>query len=326
MKKTLKVLLIFSIIILTCGIMYLSYLSVVDMNENNNETDVKGKDISKEEYIYKEDLLELGYTVNDIKIIETKISTTNVKKYLLNNKYDNLTKFVYSPYFNIENISRYENYFTKNNFSSDDTVLYVEIGLDKEFYTDITVIENYNDEDALVNKYNKLPSNITYDDLVTVEKPYSDNGKRKLRKVAYEHFVEMANAAKKDNIKLYVVSGYRTEKQQNSLFNNNVKRNGIEHALIYSAKVNHSEHQLGLAIDINSVNVKFEKTKEYTWLKENSYKYGFIERYPKNKEFITGYGYEPWHYRYLGIDIATTMYEKNITYEEYLVKYKSNSY
>ena len=141
MKKTLKVLLIFSIIILTCGIMYLSYLSVVDMNENNNETDVKGKDISKEEYIYKEDLLELGYTVNDIKIIETKISTTNVKKYLLNNKYDNLTKFVYSPYFNIENISRYENYFTKNNFSSDDTVLYVEIGLDKEFYTDITVIE-----------------------------------------------------------------------------------------------------------------------------------------------------------------------------------------
>ena len=321
-----KALLILTIIALSCGVVYLSYLSVIDMNEISHETDVKGKDISKEEYIYKEELLELGYNVNDIKIIETKISNVNVKKYLLNEKYDNLTKFVYSPYFNIENISRYENYFSKNNYSIDDTVLYVEIGLDKEFYTNVNEISNYNDTDALVNKYNKLPSGIKYDDLVVIDKQYSDNGKRKLRKVAYDHFVEMANAAKKDNIKLYVVSGYRTEKQQNSLFNNNVKRNGIKHALMYSAKPNYSEHQLGLAADINNVNVKFEKTKEYTWLKENSYKYGFIERYPKNKEFITGYGYEPWHYRYLGVDIATKIFEENITYEEYLIKYARNSY
>lgn len=321
-----KALLKLSIIVLSCGVVYLSYLSVVDMNKTNNETDVKGKDISKEEYIYKEELLELGYSVNDIKIIETKISNVNVKKYLFNEKYDNLTKFIYSPYFNIENISRYENYFSKNNYSTDDTVLYVEIGLDKEFYTNVNEINNYNDVDALVNKYNKLPIGIKYDDLVVVKKPYSDNGKRKLRQVAYDHFIEMAKAAKNDNIKLYVVSGYRTEKQQNGLFNNNVKRNGIEHALMYSAKSNYSEHQLGLAIDINNVNVKFEKTKEYTWLKENSYKYGFIERYPKNKEFITGYGYEPWHYRYLGVDIATKLYEENITYEEYLVKYARNSY
>ena len=316
-----KVLLIISMILLTCGIVYLSYLSVVDMNQMNNESDIKGKDISKEEYIYKEELLNLGYTINDIKIIETKISTTNVKYYLLNKKYDNLTKFVYSPYFKIENIERYENYLINNNYSIDNVVLYVEIGLDKEFYSDVKEIENYYDETALVNKYNKLPKQINYEDLVTLEKPYSDNGKRKLRKVAYDHMVEMINDAKRDNIKLYVVSGYRTEKKQNSLFNNNVKKNGLKHALAYSAKPNYSEHELGLAADLNSVNVKFENTKEYTWLKENSYKYGFIERYPKNKEFITGYAYEPWHYRYLGVDIATKIFENNITYEEYLVKY-----
>ena len=321
-----KLFLVLTIIILTCAVVYLSYLSVVDMNQESMESDISGKDISKEEYIYKEELLELGYTINDIKIIETKLSTVNVKNYLLNKKYDNLTKFIYSPYFKIENIERYEDYFTKNSYSSDNAVLYVEIGLDKEFYSEVKEIENYYDETALVNKYNKLPKQIDYEDLVVVEKPYSDNGKRKLRQVAYDHMKEMIDAAKLDNIKLFVVSGYRTEKQQKSLFNNNVKKNGLEHALLYSAKQNYSEHQLGLAADLNRVNVKFENTKEYTWLKENSYKYGFIERYPKNKEFITGYGYEPWHYRYLGVDIATKIFEQNITYEEYLVKYANKTY
>ena len=316
-----KALLIITTIIFTCLGVYLCYLSVVDMNELDKESDLTGKDISKEEYIYKEELLELGYTVNDIKIIETKISTTNVKNYLLEKKYNNLTQFVYSPYFNIENIERYENYFMNNTYSTDNVVLYVEIGLDKEFYSDVKEIDNYYDETALVNKYNKLPHQIDYEDLVTVEKPYSNDGKRRLRQVAYNHIVEMIDAAKKDNINLFVVSGYRTEKQQSGLFNNSVKKNGLEHALLYSAKKTHSEHELGLAADLNSTNLKFENTKEFTWLSENAYKYGFILRYPKNKEFITGYAYEPWHYRYLGVDIATKIFEQNITYEEYLIKY-----
>ena len=115
-------------------------------------------------------------------------------------------------------------------------------------------------------------------------------------------------------------------KQQNYLFNNSVKKNGIDHALVYSAKKGHSEHQLGLAVDLNTTQNSFEKTKQYKWLKQNSYKYGFIERYPKGKEFITGYAFEPWHYRYLGVDIATKIFEENITYEEYLVKYDNESF
>jgi len=146
--------------------------------------------------------------------------------------------------------------------------------------------------------------------------------KKQLRKVAYDAMVKMINAAKEDNINLYVISGFRTYEKQKSLFDNSESKNGLEHALLYSAKPGHSEHQLGLAADLITTQESFDKTKEYAWLKENAYKYGFIERYPKDKEFITGYGYEPWHYRYLGIEIATKIYTENITYEEYVVKYE----
>lgn len=144
---------------------------------------------------------------------------------------------------------------------------------------------------------------------------------KKVRKVIYNDLKKMFDDAKKDNINLNVISGFRTYEKQDTLFNNSIKKNGIDHALIYSAKPGYSEHQLGLAIDINSVEENFKNTNEYKWLKNNSYKYGFIERYPENKEYITGFGYEPWHYRYLGVDITTRIFTENITYEEYVVKF-----
>lgn len=321
MKKSLFPLLVLGLFIF----LLLSYLSIIDFSKANNET--LKIEPQKNEYIYKEELLGLGYNINEISIIENKINTKNVKNYLLEKKYDNLIKFLSSPYFKIENIERYENYYKNNpNYSLDEITLYVQIGLDKEFYTDIKEINDYYETTALINKYNKLPQEINYDDLVQINKPYSNDGTKKLRNVAFEPLKEMIDAAKKDGIKLFVVSGYRTMKQQDYLFNNSVKKNGIDHALVYSAKKGHSEHQLGLAVDLNTTQNGFEKTKQYKWLKQNSYKYGFIERYPKGKEFITGYAFEPWHYRYLGVDIATKLFEENITYEEYLVKYNDESF
>lgn len=321
MKKSLFPLLVLGLFIF----LLLSYLSIIDLSKSNNEA--LKIEPQKNEYIYKEELLNLGYNINEITTIENKINIQNVKNYLLNKKYDNLIKLLSSPYFKIENIERYENYYKNNpNYSLDEITLYVQIGLDKEYYTDIKEINDYYETTALVNKYNKLPQEINYDDLVQINKPYSNDGTKKLRSVAFEPLKEMIDEAKKDGIKLFVVSGYRTMKQQNYLFNNSVKKNGIDHALVYSAKKGHSEHQLGLAVDLNTTQNSFEKTKQYKWLKQNSYKYGFIERYPKGKEFITGYAFEPWHYRYLGVDIATKIFEENITYEEYLVKYDNESF
>ena len=315
------------ILVIFLGIFcYVTYEYVKDIiHKDDNPLINDGKDITKEEYVYKEDLLLLGYSISDIDTIKSKISKSDVSRYLLTKKYDNLLKFISSPYFKIENISRYEAYYAKNkNYSTDDIVIYVEIGLDKEFYTDVTEITNYYDLDAIVNKYYKLPENYKPDDLVSIESKYKGSSYNyQLRKDAAEALYKMADAALEDGIKLTVVSAYRTESTQTTLFNNSVKSDGMQHALLYSAKPGHSEHQLGLAVDlvIASSKAHFENTKEYAWLKENSYKYGFIERYPKGKEFITGYGFEPWHYRYFGIELATDLYLENVTYEEYLVKH-----
>ena len=202
----------------------------------------------------------------------------------------------------------------------DNTVLNVNMNLDYDFYTNVNTLHNYLDITTLVNKYNKLPDNYEIDDLVVLDNEYSNKGE-KVRKVIYNDLKKMFDDAKKDNINLNVISGFRTYEKQDTLFNNSIKKNGIDHALIYSAKPGYSEHQLGLAIDINSVEENFKNTNEYKWLKNNSYKYGFIERYPENKEYITGFGYEPWHYRYLGVDITTRIFTENITYEEYVVKF-----
>ena len=196
--------------------------------------------------------------------------------------------------------------------------------MDIEFYTNITEIANYDDIDAIVNKYYKLPDNFEAKDLVSIDSKYKKSTYNyKLRKEAAGALYKMIDAAAEDGIKLWVVSAYRTEKTQTNLFNNSKNSDGLEHALLFSAKPGHSEHQLGLAVDLNNASSKahFENTKEYEWLINNSYKYGFIERYKKGKEFITGYGFEPWHYRYLGVDLAKDVYLDGGTYEEYLVKH-----
>ena len=309
-------------LIISGFILWGAFLCVRDINNPDNDKDTSGgKEINKEEYVYKEELLALGYDIKDIETISTKISNVDVKKYLLTEKYEDITKFIASPYYKVEKTSRYQKYYDKHKeYDTDNVVIYVEIGLDIEFYTEMDEITNYDEVDALVNKYHKLPSNYEAKDLVTLSKTYSSRG-HKIKKAASEPLMKMIDAARADGLNLLVISGYRTERTQRGLFNNSVKRHGMDHALIYSAKPGYSEHQLGLAVDLNSTEESFDQTKEYKWLKANSYKYGFIERYPKGKEFITGYGYEPWHYRYLGVDLATKVYTENVTYEEYLVKH-----
>lgn len=131
-------------------------------------------------------------------------------------------------------------------------------------------------------------------------------------------FKEMTNAAVKDNISLWICSGYRSYSYQNTLYTNYVARDGKAAADTYSARPGHSEHQTGLAADINYADSRFVGTAEAKWLAQNCWKYGFIIRYPKGKDNITGYQYEPWHIRYLGKETAKLVYESGLTLEEYL--------
>ncbi|MBR6918210.1 MAG: M15 family metallopeptidase [Clostridia bacterium] len=135
---------------------------------------------------------------------------------------------------------------------------------------------------------------------------------------AYAALMEMFAGAYAEGITLWVASGYRSYDTQAWLYNNYVAMDGKAAADTYSARPGHSEHQTGLAFDLNYVADYFASTPEGIWLAANCWKYGFIIRYPAGKESITGYKYEPWHVRYLGKDVAKKVYESGLCLEEYL--------
>ena len=163
----------------------------------------------------------------------------------------------------------------------------------------ITYIDGY----LIVNKTYTLPSSYV-------------NG---LTNATTEAFNKMQAAAKVDGLNIYISSGFRSYSYQKTLYNNYVNRDGVVAADTYSARAGHSEHQTGLAFDVNTINDSFANTEEGKWLNDNCYKYGFILRYPNGKSDETGYQYEPWHFRYVGVELAEKLYNNGnwITVEDY---------
>lgn len=154
----------------------------------------------------------------------------------------------------------------------------------------------------------------------------SDYDPGKILPDAQSAFNSMQADAKKAGLSLWICSGFRSYTYQNTLYNNYVARDGKAKADTYSARPGHSEHQTGLAMDINNASDSFNNTKEAKWIAENCYKYGFILRYPQGKQDITGYKYESWHVRYLGKELAKEVHDSGLTLEEFLCidsKYKS---
>lgn len=171
----------------------------------------------------------------------------------------------------------------------------------------------YVDDIVIVNKTYSLPSNFTPNNLVSI------NGYIKVVDYVNEAFVSLKSDAAALGLNIYASSGYRSYNDQNYIYNNYVRMDGVEKADTYSARAGYSEHQTGLAIDLNTVNMSFDNTNESNWLKDNCYRYGFIIRYPKNKDNITGYMYEPWHIRYVGKELSKVLYNDGnwLTLEEY---------
>lgn len=237
-----------------------------------------------------------------------------------------LKEIDYNPYemfsfYKENNLNRYKNYFKNNNYNIKDTILRVNIGLDNGFYTN-TKEQTIFDKLMIINKYNYVTNSFLVNNLVKVNE-FTINDMY-LEKEAMEAFVKMARDAYIEGYNIRCVSSYRTIEYQENLYNKYVKKDGISLADTYSARPGFSEHHTGLAIDIDNTKISyndFENTKEFIWMNENAHKYGYILRYQKGKEDITGYMYEPWHYRYVGINIATYIKENNITYEEYYYEF-----
>lgn len=291
---------------------YQSYINELIINENFEEIKLKN-------YINFKKLYDLE--IDDV-------------LYIVNKEYDNLkeynektVKLMKQEYYIHNNFDRYQAYKPTVDFKEEvDELNYiitcVNSNLDYEFYTntkDTNIEENYL---MLVNKYNKLSDTYVNSNLVNIEAKHGRNAK--LESKTYEQYIKMYDAAKKQGLNLYIKSPYRSYSVQNNLYNNYVAKDGKKNADTYSARPGYSEHQTGLAFDLTSYSTNFdtfENSQEFKWVKDNAHKYGFILRYPKGMEYITGYIYEPWHYRYVGEEVAKIIYEKGITFEEYHAYY-----
>lgn len=202
---------------------------------------------------------------------------------------------------------------------------------------------------VLVNKTNEVDATYIPDDLVDIDREYTTGGKSiQLESTALDALIRMLDDMKKDGItNVTVTSAYRTYDYQKKLFDGYMATEAKDHpswsedrvreeVLTYSAAPGTSEHQTGLCVDLftdemeglynfgdetkNPYDKGFAETEAFEWLSENAYKYGFILRFPENKTGVTGYSYESWHYRYVGVEHATEIHSQGITLEEYLDK------
>lgn len=188
-------------------------------------------------------------------------------------------------------------------------------------------VTDVNDYAFIVNREHPLPDNYVPDDLTFLkhaQNTKSSEDKYKLRKVAAEAFDAMCDEAyAKKKLSIVGVSGYRSYDRQYQLYAGYLIRDGVSETNYYSAQPGTSEHQTGLALDISCQSCAFDlvnsfaKSAEGKWVAENAWRYGFIIRYSEDDVNITGYAYEPWHIRYVGIPLAYYLYQSGLTLEEY---------
>ncbi|MBD9098009.1 D-alanyl-D-alanine carboxypeptidase family protein [bacterium] len=228
------------------------------------------------------------------------------------------------PYYKGNNIKRYNDYYKLNsNLSVSDIVTRVNLNLDLPHYTYTKEAKHLNTFYILVNKYNYLREDYVPINLVKMGNPYSKEGIY-LVKEAKNNFYKLVDKAKEDGFTIRAISAYRGYTYQKRLYDKYVEVDGVNKADTYSARPGFSDHQTGLVVDVdNTINSfeNFTNTKEYQWMLDNSYKYGFILRYPKGKESITTYQFESWHYRYVGIELAKKIKASNLTFDEYFTRY-----
>lgn len=200
------------------------------------------------------------------------------------------------------------------------------------FYQNVITVSNPDSMLVLVNKNYALsedyePSDLVLPNVLSTDYNQNQNQNIYLRKEAAIHLEQLFYAAQNEaGLTLLARSGYRSYQTQISLYDRYVSQNGTEKADTFSARAGHSEHQTGLAMDVTADSVNrqlvtdFGLTPEGIWLKENAHRFGYIIRYLEGREDETGYQYEPWHIRYVGVEAATEIYENNWILEQYLNK------
>lgn len=323
-KKEIVLLVVLLIILILMIFGFVIYKKMPQKTENVNKTkeqilEEQGVNVRATSSFVDDanTFIEKGYSASTINDIYDNLSERNIS-ILLTMPYTDLTEFISIPNLSLDKLERYKAYMARENISASEAVTRVNLNLDEEFYKTINEIEDPSSILVLVNKSHALKSDYVPSDLVSI--PSFPN--LLLRQAAIDDFENLLAAAQLDNVYLIPYSTYRSYDYQKGLYEKYLKEDSQEVVDTYSARPGHSEHQTGLAIDIRSSSHWYSLTdNDYDWMLNNSYKYGFIVRYPKDNSKITGYKEEPWHIRYLGIDVATKVHEAGITYDEYVDLY-----
>ena len=265
-------------------------------------------------------LIKKGYSNSDINIILSHGTDESVTEFTKRDKVNYLEEFFSLDYAKLENYDRYEAYSDETGENEIDTVIEVNLNLDKEDYTDSVLVDEFS-TDMVINKHRHLSEDFKPNDLVEASLEYASENGIFLSRLAYNAFKSMSDAASKEGYGIVINSAYRSFQDQQDITDLYFKYYGQEYVDKYIAKPGYSEHQTGLAIDVGSKSVSiFANSKENTWMLDNAYKYGFIQRYTKRDENLTGFRYEAWHYRYVGKEIAKYCHDhNNMSLEEYFV-------
>lgn len=294
-------------------------------NDNQSNNNLENSKTDKK-------LSSLNYSEDDIKFIKKELNTHNIN-YLIENKIDSnkAMPIIKETYYIDDYLKKYINYYDNNSsLNTKEIVTRINTHLDEEFYTNTEKTDDTLGKFVILNKHYYSDANYKGQDLINVSAEYNLYGTQfQLSKECYEAFLDMYNDAKNAGYGFKINSAYRSYERQVSIYQGWVNQDGQKLADTYSARAGFSEHQTGYAFDVRDfpfTTDDYSKTESFTWVSTNAHKYGFIIRFPKDKEYITGYQYEPWHYRYVGLEAAKYIYENNITFEEYyeyFIKYKN---
>ncbi len=280
---------------------------------------------SKKEYeqTYNFKLSELQYNEKDIELLIKNLKEKDLDYILENEKSDIYVNLINSKYFIYDNFYTYLEYYNSNKDKTiNEIVEKVNTHTNKEYYTDPLKTDISKKELMLVNKYYYLEQDYEPENLVTIPQTYSygELGSQKVTESTYDAFLNLWNASNEAGYYLMVNSSYRTYEKQQAVYDDYKNTGGTNYADSIAARPGFSEHQTGYSLDIfekGYSSANFKDSESYRWLMDNAYKYGFILRYPEDKVDITGYSYESWHFRYVGVEAATYIHENNITFDEY---------
>lgn len=307
---------------------YFSFFLFLTYYGISNGIQIKKEMDYKETYEYK--LLEKGYKKKETDLITKKLKDKDIDKILEEEeKSDIYYNILKQKYYIDKYYDKYVEYKTYHEEESyEDVIAIINTHINEGWYNK-TFDSNLDDGyEIIVNKFYHLPKDYKRNDIVPInlQTAYANQS---ASKVVVDAYYKMHDDILKElGVHLMVNSSFRSYEDQEDTYNLFKNSRGQRYADTYAARPGYSEHQTGLALDLTSLENplvdNFEKSKEYEWLKENCYKYGFILRYPKGKNHITGYNNESWHFRYVGLKTAKIIKEKNITFDEYYAYYIEN--